>query len=660
MKEHVHFIPEIYEDELLYSFEYRLLRDNHYKHRKEFHQTIADNQIIHKDGFGYFLPLVEAMGWEGEQVEIYNKHTLYPITAIISNWQKQEHILSISRFGSNFSKVITPIKDEIKELKYCPLCLKEDPEFFIHKSHQLPGVKTCYKHRCLLHTLPKSRTGKELENIPQLTEPDYDFDLEELDYTKFIYELDALELDITSDELREIMADELKARGYENPYSTTRLKFNLEEKNIFASAKQIRSMVYTSNYMSASFLLKALYFTFESASRLNDAISEAYQDREIPETLSKALSMQNYTLLSPYKKNLMEVLDNTSKTSFLITEAGLMMFLGYKEEPLLSDQDRFDFMFKYVCDDEYKLVSDFISMTEDIKVKHKFCNRTYQITPRAFYYEGRRCPLCNSELHEKEAKQRVKNECPEFRLIKFTSPKEMCVFKHTKCGREFDYQYNKFFQKPYCKCCKPYTDNTESFKQTIEDLTGDEYELVDEYIDAKTKVKIKHNECGHVHSYGPAQFKRGQRCPKCSKIIPNKEFIKFVEKSTNYQYRIRDQVSPTDFIIEEIKTKDSKRMSKQYIIQELTRPTESEILPLSRKRIYKYIKQAEKELYKTNKKKVLDYIHKNINPNTIFNIDDLEIKSLNRGQVHAAIRALIESDDLVRISKNQYLWTDED
>ena len=57
---------------------------------------------------------------------------------------------------------------------------------------------------------------------------------------------------------------------------------------------------------------------------------------------------------------------------------------------------------------------------------------------------------------------------------------------------------------------------TEDFKKTIFELTGDEFELLSEYKNAKTKVIMKHNKCGNKFEIKPDNFKCGNRCPFCA------------------------------------------------------------------------------------------------------------------------------------------------
>jgi DNA-directed RNA polymerase subunit RPC12/RpoP len=54
------------------------------------------------------------------------------------------------------------------------------------------------------------------------------------------------------------------------------------------------------------------------------------------------------------------------------------------------------------------------------------------------------------------------------------------------------------------------------FVSEVKELVGDEYSVISEYKTAKTKIEIKHNECGKKFEMTPDNFRRGNRCPYCA------------------------------------------------------------------------------------------------------------------------------------------------
>ena len=68
---------------------------------------------------------------------------------------------------------------------------------------------------------------------------------------------------------------------------------------------------------------------------------------------------------------------------------------------------------------------------------------------------------------------------------------------------------------------------TEKMKDKIYSLVGNEFELLGEFINYKTKIKLKHNKCGTEFSVSPSSFiHQGKRCPLCSNESKGEKFIR--------------------------------------------------------------------------------------------------------------------------------------
>ncbi len=84
---------------------------------------------------------------------------------------------------------------------------------------------------------------------------------------------------------------------------------------------------------------------------------------------------------------------------------------------------------------------------------------------------------------------------------------------HAKCGFKYEVDPNTFLQGHRCpKCAGTMKKNTEQFKKEVCDLVGEEYTVLGEYKNSKTKIKIKHNKCGYEYEVTPNSFLRGRRC----------------------------------------------------------------------------------------------------------------------------------------------------
>jgi len=63
----------------------------------------------------------------------------------------------------------------------------------------------------------------------------------------------------------------------------------------------------------------------------------------------------------------------------------------------------------------------------------------------------------------------------------------------------------------------PNKKSNKEFTEQVINLVGDEYVFLEEYIGARTKIKVKHNidNCYNTYEVSPDNFLRGYRCPEC-------------------------------------------------------------------------------------------------------------------------------------------------
>lgn len=81
----------------------------------------------------------------------------------------------------------------------------------------------------------------------------------------------------------------------------------------------------------------------------------------------------------------------------------------------------------------------------------------------------------------------------------------------------------------------------EEFLREVYDLVREEYIVIGEYVNARTKIVIKHNneECGYYEfEIIPDSFLRGTRCPKCAGTIKitHEEFVNEIYNLTKDEY----------------------------------------------------------------------------------------------------------------------------
>ncbi len=108
----------------------------------------------------------------------------------------------------------------------------------------------------------------------------------------------------------------------------------------------------------------------------------------------------------------------------------------------------------------------------------------------------------------------------------------------------------------------------EFFLKEVADLTGEEYEFLEEYITALTKIRVKHKKCGNIYYIRPSEFLNGSRCPFCAGIRKktNEEFLRehsFL-KGTRCQLCFGNKLKTNEEFEEEIK----KIVGKEYVFLE--------------------------------------------------------------------------------------------
>jgi len=175
--------------------------------------------------------------------------------------------------------------------------------------------------------------------------------------------------------------------------------------------------------------------------------------------------------------------------------------------------------------DEYTVLGEYVNTNEPILMRHNVCgNDKWKTSPNNFKHNGRRCPRCSKK--EKGTTESFKQEVydlvgDEYTVLgEYVNTNTQIKMRHNVCGYDEWYPTPNHFKntKRRCpNCSKHLPGTTESFKQEVFDLVGDEYTVLGEYVTNKIGIKMRHNKCGHEWSPTPDNFKHSNtRCPKCN------------------------------------------------------------------------------------------------------------------------------------------------
>jgi len=176
---------------------------------------------------------------------------------------------------------------------------------------------------------------------------------------------------------------------------------------------------------------------------------------------------------------------------------------------------------------EYVPLELYKNTTTKIKVKHT-CGNEILIRPNDLL-SGKNCPICSlkskksklkkgKKIFQEEINKLYNNEYEV--LSEYHNYLEKVKIKHKNCGNEYEIIPGNFLKgQKLCPFCISKNSNkqktSEEFKNQIKDLVGNDYILISDYKNVKTKIKIRHNICHHEYDVLPTNFLKGRRCPLC-------------------------------------------------------------------------------------------------------------------------------------------------
>lgn len=129
------------------------------------------------------------------------------------------------------------------------------------------------------------------------------------------------------------------------------------------------------------------------------------------------------------------------------------------------------------------------------------------------------------------------------------------------------------------KRTRPQKMTAELYNQRVKALVDDEYVVLKGFINQKEKVTIRHNKCGYSQEYKPSAFLDGQRCKRCRQMVRRDNLEKMLFDYSDGRYSITDYGKNLCTILDK-STSVSIQLPPLKILQEITRPTKSAILPI--------------------------------------------------------------------------------
>ena len=122
------------------------------------------------------------------------------------------------------------------------------------------------------------------------------------------------------------------------------------------------------------------------------------------------------------------------------------------------------------------------------------------------------------KTHEEFVKEVYELVGDEYTVMgEYKNSKTKISLRHNICNEIYEVRPNNFLLGARCPSCSGKKKRShDDFVKEVYELVGDEYTVVGEYKNTLTSIKILHNECGHVFSKEPNKFLKNPSCGKCS------------------------------------------------------------------------------------------------------------------------------------------------
>ena len=553
-------VTQPFPDETLLSWCLRLAKINEVSPRLFLttyfgEKSIPKTKKTHSDLRRGFVNLCNALRLDDNLGNLYLSLSTLSFEALALSPSMQSKIVNMV-FGPE-SSLNSGFKYFYKNFHVCPECLKEDVEkhgeAYIHRSHQLTGVQFCHKHLCPLYVV-KSTTNMEYNlNDTILTQKITDTapSISNLNYAIYTHQLLTINVQSNANHVYNLIFETLKNNNLSNE-SVYKKHFS---KNV------------------------ARFLNQDNASYRWIDGNESLPTKEMILVLMQLFPdvQQLKTLLPEWHVIIQSHCTNCHQTFYTTTFFNKTGWGCPYCDSKISDEELFKRLVSIAGNNEYVIKENFKGLSQKINLYHKKCKKNFYVEPSDFIYLERRCS-CNIFLPRDVANQQMK-PFKNFKLIEFSGSSLPAKIYHKGCNQVFEKStFRDFIETPKCPLCEIQKTTTEIFKQKVADLVGDEYEVLSNITNLESMVQIKHSRCGNIQLYEGNDFLTGSRCNHCTSNACKLKIERLLFEYAGNRYSIVKRNSHY-YILHDAVTNKEIKIRPAHIIQEILRPTPSEILP---------------------------------------------------------------------------------
>lgn len=177
----IRYLPQIYEEELLFSFLSRLYTHSPYTTSSTFKKSILRRETEAVDYTFYNCFNEETAELLDKKFGIENlikKHTLVPFySAFYSREAKNEILKKAIWLEPNISKSLAYPTEHCGYVRYCPICIKGSGEPYFTREAQIMGADFCPRHFCRYRNANLKVDKEKYISFKSLDQIDFDFSI---------------------------------------------------------------------------------------------------------------------------------------------------------------------------------------------------------------------------------------------------------------------------------------------------------------------------------------------------------------------------------------------------------------------------------------------------------------------------------------------------
>lgn len=179
-----------------------------------------------------------------------------------------------------------------------------------------------------------------------------------------------------------------------------------------------------------------------------------------------------------------------------------------KEERAEIKHNNFLLRIEDTFPNEYTVLGKFKNVGTKVLIQHKFCDYKWEVYPSNLFSGKSKCPNCSGKIHltTEQFKKKVSLIDETFEVIgEYINASTKVRIKHTICNYEWDIRpHHLTSTKVKCpRCQNRERYTTEDFKTLLEKTTDREYTTTDKYINNRTLMNFQHVLCGKIFEESP-------------------------------------------------------------------------------------------------------------------------------------------------------------